>query len=62
MKTEIEAKFLQIDLDTMRAKLREAGATCKQRMQVMRRVTFSTPEMDAKMHIYVFEMRVIVLL
>lgn len=48
MKTEIEAKFLNIDLDEIRAKLKDADAVCDQPMQVMRRVTFDTPEMKAR--------------
>lgn len=48
MKTEIEVKFLNIDLDAMREKLQSIGAVCDQPMQVMRRVTFDTPEMKSK--------------
>lgn len=48
MKTEIEAKFLSIDTDEMRAKLTKVGAICKQPMQVMRRVVFHNEVMDQK--------------
>ena len=45
MKTEIEVKFLNIDLEAMRKKLESIGAVCDQPMQTMRRVIFDTPEM-----------------
>jgi adenylate cyclase class 2 len=48
MKTEIEVKFLRIDLEKMRKKLKGTGAVCTQSMRMMRRVTFGTPEMIAK--------------
>lgn len=48
MKTEIEAKILQIDPKEVRKQLAAIGATCKQPMQLMRRVIFSTPEMSKK--------------
>jgi adenylate cyclase, class 2 len=37
MQTEIEAKFLRIDPDTIRERLQKAGATLKQPMMMMRR-------------------------
>ncbi|MFZ3010016.1 MAG: CYTH domain-containing protein [Candidatus Microsaccharimonas sp.] len=37
MKTEIEAKFLNVDFDQVRAKLTELGAVCEQPMRLMRR-------------------------
>lgn len=40
MKPEIEAKFLDVDFDAVRAKLRELGAECVQPMQLMRRRNF----------------------
>ncbi len=40
MNTEIEAKFLAVDHDAIRAKLRELGATCEQPMRLMRRKTY----------------------
>lgn len=48
MKTEIEAKFLNINLDEIRTKLKKAGAICDQPMQVMRRVTFDIPGAKVK--------------
>lgn len=45
MKTEIEVKFLNINLEVMREKLESIGAVCDQPMQTMRRVIFDTPEM-----------------
>ncbi len=47
MQTEIEVKFLDIDIDDIRARLRVAGAVCEQPMRMMRRVTINTPEMEA---------------
>lgn len=38
MQTEIEAKFLNVDHDAMRAKLKELGAICEHPMRLMRRV------------------------
>lgn len=40
MKPEIEAKFLGVDFDDFRAKLRAAGAECVQPMRLMRRKNF----------------------
>ena len=40
MKPEIEAKFLNVDFDDMRAKLRAAGAECVHAMRFMRRKNF----------------------
>lgn len=48
MNTEIEVKFLHVDHDQVRAKLREIGAVCSQPMRLMRRVTFDSPTMKAK--------------
>jgi len=51
MKAEIEAKFLDVDFDAIRAKLKELGAECEQPMRLMRRVTiendFMKNEKDA---------------
>lgn len=44
MKPEIEAKFLDVDHDDLRAKLQALGATCKQPMQLMRRKNFDFPD------------------
>jgi adenylate cyclase class 2 len=52
MKTEIEAKFLRVDPDDIRARLERAGATCKQSMKRMRRVIFDNDTMNQK-HAYV---------
>lgn len=38
MKTEIEAKFLNVDIDDMRSRLKAIGAVCEQPMRQMRRV------------------------
>jgi adenylate cyclase class 2 len=48
MKTEIEAKFLDVNHDAVRRKLKEAGALCEQPMRLMRRVTFDSPVMKQK--------------
>ncbi len=37
MKTEIEAKFLDVDFDKVRTKLRELGAVCEQSMRTIKR-------------------------
>lgn len=43
MNTEIEAKFLDVDHDAVRAKLTALGATCEQPMRLMRRLTLEIP-------------------
>ncbi len=48
MNTEIEAKFLDVDHDAVRAKLTALGATCEQPMRLMRRLTLENPSMKAK--------------
>jgi adenylate cyclase class 2 len=48
MKTEIEAKFLSVDLDEVRAKLTQLGAKCVKPMRLMRRVTIDGVDMKAK--------------
>lgn len=40
MKTEIEVKFCQIDIDDVRRRLETAGASCVQPMRLMRRQVF----------------------
>ncbi len=40
MKTEIEVKFVNVDIDAIRSKLRDAGATLEQPMRLMRRQVF----------------------
>lgn len=44
MQTEIEAKFLDINHDDMRAKLRALGAVCNQPERLMRRKTYDSPD------------------
>lgn len=48
MKTEIEAKFLHVNPDEIRARLEAIGAVCKQPMRLMRRVTFDNELMDER--------------
>jgi adenylate cyclase, class 2 len=43
MHTEIEAKFLDVDHDKLRARLDELGAVCIQPMRVMRRKHYDFP-------------------
>ena len=43
MQTEIEAKFLSVDHDAVRAKLRQLGATCEHPQQLMRRKNYDLP-------------------
>lgn len=45
MQTEIEVKFLRVDPDDIRNRLKSVGATCKQPMQMMRRVIFDNDTM-----------------
>lgn len=44
MQTEIEAKFLDVDHDALRAKLRALGAVCEQPMRTMFRKGFDFPD------------------
>jgi len=44
MQPEIEAKFLNVNHDELRAKLKELGATCRQPMRLMRRRNFDLPD------------------
>lgn len=48
MKAEIEVKFLNVDFDDVRAKLKELGAECEQPMRLFRRAIIETPELVAK--------------
>ncbi|MEO5949800.1 MAG: class IV adenylate cyclase [Candidatus Saccharimonas sp.] len=48
MNTEIEVKFLDVNHDAIREKLRAIGAVCEKPMRVMRRVTFDNAEMKAR--------------
>lgn len=44
MQTEIEAKFLNVDHDKVREKLKSVGAVCEQPMRLMRRAMFDYPD------------------
>lgn len=48
MNTEIEAKFVNVDHDKVRAMLRQLGATLEQPSRLMRRVVIHTPEMSKR--------------
>ena len=48
MKTEYEAKFLNVDIEDIRQRLQSLGATLAKPMRLMRRVTIDTPEMKQK--------------
>lgn len=48
MKSEIEAKFLNVNHDDLRAKLAELGATLDHPVRTMRRVVIHTPAMTEK--------------
>ena len=48
MKTEIEAKFLSIDHDDIRKKLKALDARLEKPLRIMRRVTIDNPHMKAK--------------
>lgn len=43
MKTEIEVKFLNVDIDDIRARLTSAGAQLEQPMRLMKRVNMEEP-------------------
>lgn len=45
METEYEAKFIDIDIEEIRARLKTSGATLKKPMRLMRRVTIDTTEL-----------------
>jgi adenylate cyclase class 2 len=44
MKPEIEVKFLNVDFQTVRARLQELGAVCEQPMRLMRRSIIDYPD------------------
>lgn len=48
MNTEIEVKFVNVDHETIRSKLKELGATLEQPMRLMRRVTIDSEYMKSK--------------
>lgn len=45
MKPEIEAKFLDVNHDELRAKLKELGAECVQPMRLMKRKNYDFPDL-----------------
>lgn len=47
MKTEIEVKFLSVDIDTIRARLVAIGAICEHPMRLMRRALIEEPHHKA---------------
>ncbi len=47
MQTEIEVKFVDIDIDEVRRRLESLRAVCEQPMRLMRRALVETPEMAA---------------
>lgn len=53
MKTEIEAKFVKLDVDDVRARLEEAGATLEQPMRMMWRQAFDPVEYAANRYVRV---------
>lgn len=44
MKPEIEAKFLNVDHDALRAKLQGLGAECVQPMRITKRKNYDFPD------------------
>lgn len=48
MKSEIEVKFLHVDHDLIRQKLREVGAILEHPMRLMKRITFQNDTMRQK--------------
>lgn len=48
MKTEYEAKFLDVNIEKMRQTLKKVGAKLEKPMRSFRRVTIDTPEMTKK--------------
>lgn len=48
MNTEIEVKFLNVDIDNIRARLEKVGATLEHPMRLMQRALIDTKELDAK--------------
>lgn len=53
MKTEIEVKFLDVDVEAMRNKLESAGATCEQPLRTMRRQVFYPADGNADSYVRV---------
>lgn len=48
MKTEFEAKFVNVDIEDIRNRLKQSGAILEKPMREMKRVTIDTPEMKKK--------------
>lgn len=48
METEIEVKFLSVDIDDIRKRLAGAGAVCEVPVRIMRRVAVDSADMSAK--------------
>jgi adenylate cyclase class 2 len=48
MKTEIEVKFAEVDINEIREKLRAAGAICEQPMRLMKRALIEEPHHEAE--------------
>jgi len=48
MNTEIEVKFINVNHDDIRKKLKSLGAICEQSMRDIKRVTIDSPDMKAK--------------
>jgi len=48
MKTEIEVKFVNVNHDDIRVKLKKLGAVCEHPMRKMKRVTIDSPDMKSK--------------
>ncbi len=48
MRTEIEVKFADIDIEEVRERLRTAGATCEQPMRLMRRAVIEQKHHEAE--------------
>lgn len=44
MQQEIEVKFLDVDFDDVRTRLKQIGGTCEQPMRLMRRVVIDYPD------------------
>lgn len=47
MKTEIEVKFIAVDIEDVRQRLKKLGAECEQPMRLMRRVLIEQPDHEA---------------
>ncbi len=48
MKTEIEVKFVDVDIDDIRSRLNKAGAHLEQPMRLMRRILIEEPDHKAE--------------